>query len=229
MGKAEIVKAWKPELKELGFVYRDLMFLLRDSLDQCLQFAVTIQRNLHSDTYLVHFQILIKNPFSPSLQLQSLVPGKLSPDGVYLHVLSSSWWPRESMPEALAGVKRHALPWFQKWSDPSFLVEKHEIAICERKHVFTVFEPLTPEQEEAFDRVWHRPAQEEIRIPASVFHHASVLHFLNGNREMAIRRTNDWLERVGPNELAERRHAENQLTLLQRTHCGEAGPSANSP
>lgn len=219
MAKAEIVKAWKPELKVLGFVYRDLMFQRREGMDQSLQPAISIQRNLHSHTYLVHIDILIKNPLLPELPRECLVDGKLRPDGVYLHVFQSSWWPRNAMPKALEGVKQYALPWFRKWSDLSFLVEKHEIAICERKHLFTVFEPLTSEQEEAIRKIWYRPAHdEEVRVSPSVFHHASVLHFLNGNRELAIQRTRDWLERIGPREAVEHRCAEMQLRLLRQTN-----------
>lgn len=217
MAKAQIVKVWKPALRELGFVYRDLMFQLRT--DQSLQPAISIQRNLHSDSYLVHIDILIKNPLSTELPRQLLVDGKLRPDGVYLHVAQSSWWPLNVMTEALKGIKQYALPWFSKWCDPAFLVEKHEIAISERKHLFTVLEPLTLEQEETIRRVWHRRAHhEQARVPPAVFHHASVLHFLNGNREMAIQRTKDWLEQLNPQELAEHRHAENQLKMLQRTN-----------
>ena len=219
LAKTQIVSAWKSELKELGFIYRDLMFQFSDHMDESLQPAISIQWNLHSDTYLVHIDILIKNPFSAELPRQLLVDGKLRPDGVYLHVFQSSWWPLTAMPEALDGVKRHALPWFRRWCDPSFLVEKHEIAICERKHLFTVFEPLTSEQEEEIRRVWHRPVHnDEAPVPATVFHHASVLHFLNGNRGMAIQRTRDWLERIDPKEALERRCAEIQLKLLQQTN-----------
>lgn len=217
MAKAEIVRAWKPELKMLGFDYWDLMFQLRDRKDQCLQPAISIQRNLHSDTYLVHVDILFKNPLLEELSRERLVSGKHRPDGVYLHVFQSSWWRLDAMSKALEGVKRYALPWFRKWSEPSFLVEKHEIAISERKHLFEVFEPLTSEQEEAFRRIWHRPAQDEkVRVPPSVFHHASVLHFLNGNRAMAIQRTRDWLERLDPKEAVQRRRAEMQLHLLRQ-------------
>jgi hypothetical protein len=35
---------------------------------------------------------------------------------------------------------------------------------------------------------------------------------------MAIRRTTDWLERIGQNELRERQQAENQMMQLNRTH-----------
>lgn len=219
MAKAEIVKAWKPELKMLGFAYRDLMFQFRDRMDQSLQPAISIQRNLHSDTYLVHIDILFMNPFLAELPRDLLVDGKLRPDGVYLHVFQSSWWPLGAMSKALEAVKQYALPWFCKWSEASFLVEKHEIAISERKRLFEVFEPLTSEQEEAFRRVWHRPAHDEkVRVPPSVFHHASVLHFLNGNRAMAIQRTRDWLEQLDPKEVVERRSAETQLRLLKQTN-----------
>ena len=218
MGKAEIVKEWKPEMKALGFVYRDLMFQLKEGMEQSLQFAIVIQRNLHSDTYLIHFKILLNNPFSTALRPEVLVNGHLRPEGVYLHVYKSSWWPREFMPEGLAGVKRHAMSWFRKWSDPSFLVEKHEVAICNRQNLIEVFEPLKPEQVDAFRRIWHRPNHDEVGLSPAIFHHTAVLHFLNGNLEMAIRRTKDWLEQIDPNEAVGRRHAEIQLKLLQQAN-----------
>jgi hypothetical protein len=73
--KAEIVKEWKPEMKALGFVYRDLLFQLKEGMEQSLQFAIVIQRNLHSDTYLIHFKILLNNPFSTALRPEVLVNG----------------------------------------------------------------------------------------------------------------------------------------------------------
>jgi len=216
VGKAEIVKEWKPELKSLGFVYRDQMFQLMHRLEQSLQFAIVIQRNLHSDTYLIHFEILIRSPFSTEARPEILVNGHLRPVGVYLHVHKSSWWSREAMLEGLVCVKQHALSWFLKWSDLSFLVEKHEIAINNRQSLVEVLEPLTPEQEEAFRTVWHRPMGAEARVAPVVLRHAAILHFLNGNREMAIRRTIDWLEQIDSDKAAERRHAETQLKLLQQ-------------
>lgn len=218
LGKADVVKGWRPELKALGFVYRDIMFQLKETIDQPLHFTISIQRNLHSETYMIHAMILIKSPFSQESSWQVLVSGKLRPNGIYLHVRNENWWTPESLPEALDGVKRFALPWFREWSEVSFLAEKHEVAIRERRYLFEVFEPLSPEQEEAIARLWPRPAVNEIRIPPRVFFHASILHYLEGNREMAIIRTKDWLAHLGPNEKSEREQAQAQLASLVRIH-----------
>jgi hypothetical protein len=218
VGKAEIVKDWKPELKALGFVYRDHMFQVQDRLEQSLQFAIALQRNLHSDTYLIHFEILIGNPFSSELRPEVLIHGHLRPEGVYLHVHKSSWWPRKDMSDALAHVKQHAMSWFRKWSDASFLVEKHEIAIRNRQNLVEVFEPLTAEQEDSLHKILHRPIRDEARVSPAVLRHAAVLHFLNGNREMAIQRTKDWLAQIDPDKTMERAQAEFQLKRLEQAN-----------
>src|SRR5580765_4369571 len=101
-------------MKVLGFVYRDNMFQLKETIDWPLHFIIAIQRNLHSDTYMVHNTILIKSPFAQDSTWQVLVSGSLRPDGIYLHVRNENWWPPESLPEALNGVKRFALPWFRE-------------------------------------------------------------------------------------------------------------------
>lgn len=218
LGKAEIVKSWKPELKAMGFVYRDIMFQLRETIDEPLHFTVSLQRNLHSETYMVHTMVLIKSPFAQNSRRQVLVSGKLRPSGIFLHVRNENWWPAESLPVALDGVKRLALPWFREWSKPTLLVEKHEIAIRERKHLFEVLEPLSQEQNETIARLLARPVVSEVRVPPSVFLHASILHYLAGNREMAIVRTRDWLVQLGPNEKNEREQAQAQLNSLERIH-----------
>jgi len=86
------------------------------------------------------------------------------------------------------------------------------------KHLFEVFEPLSPEQEEAIARVWPRQVVNEIRIPPRLLFHASILHYLAGNREMAIIRTKDWLAHMGPAEKREREQAQAQLNSLERIH-----------
>jgi mono/diheme cytochrome c family protein len=48
--------------------------------------------------------------------------------------------------------------------------------------------------------------------------HASILHYLAGNREMAVTRTKDWLERLGLEEKVERDQARAQLISLERVH-----------
>lgn len=218
MRKADVVKGFKPEMKALGFVYRDIMFQLKETIDRPLHFIIAIQRNLHSDTYMVHTQILTKSPFAQDSTWQVLVSGALRPDGIYIHVRNENWWPPESLPEALHGVKRFALPWFREWGEASFLVEKHEIAIRERKHLIDVFEPLSPEQRELIARVWPRPADPDWQVPSRTFYFASILHYLAGNREMAIVRTRDWLARLGPDEKNERAQAQAQLNSLERIH-----------
>lgn len=214
--KADVVKRFKPEMKALGFVYRDIMFQLKETIDRPLHFIISIQRNLHSDTYMVHTSILIKSPFAQDSRWQVLVMGKLRPYGIYLHVRNENWWPPESLAEALHAVRRFALSWFREWGEASFLVEKHEIAIRERKHLIDVFEPLSAEQRELIARVWPRPADPDWQVPARTFYFASLLHYLAGNREMAIARTKDWLARLGPDEKSETAQAQAQLNALEK-------------
>jgi hypothetical protein len=215
LGKADVVKKWKPEMKALGFVYRDSMFQLIETIDQPLHFTISIKRNLHSETYMVHATILIKSPFAQDSSRQVLVMGALRSDGIYLHVRRENWWPPESLPEALDGIRRFALPWFREWGQVSFLVEKHEIAIGERQHMIDVFEPLSPGQLELIAYVWPRPADPDWQVPSRTFYFASILHYLAGNREMAIVRTRDWLARLGPDEKNERAQAQAQLSSLE--------------
>ena len=216
MGKADVVKSWRPEMKALGFVYRDIMFQLKETLCQPLHFVISLQRNIHREIYMVHAQILINSPFVQDSRWQVLVGSALRRDGIYLHVRNENWWPPESLPEALDGVRRFALPWFRKWGEACFLAEKHEIAIHERKHLIDVFEPLSPEQRELIARVWPRPADPDWQVPSRTFYFASVLHYLAGNREMAIVRTKHWLARLAPDEKNEREQAQAQLKSLER-------------
>jgi hypothetical protein len=218
LGKADVVKQWKPGMKALGFTYRGNMFQFVETTDQYLQFAISIQKNLHSDTYLIHHSVLIRSPFVTDSRRDVLVDGSLRSNGIHLHCFTDSWWPRESLPKALDLLKRLALPWFREWGNAAFLIEKVEIAIRDRKHLINIFEPLTQEQEEAITQVWHRPADPNWRIPAMTFYYASILHYLAGNREMAITRTRDWLERLGPQDKAEKDRAQAQLTFLKRIH-----------
>jgi hypothetical protein len=218
LGKVDVVKAWKPEMNALGFVYRGNMFQLQETIDQPLHFAISIQRNLRSETYMIQPTILIKSPLEQDSRWQVLVMGKLCPNGVYLHVRNGAWWPPETLPEALDGVRSFAVPWFRAWGKTSFLVEKHEIAIRERKHLIDVLEPLSSEQREAIARVWPRPADSDWRVPPMTFYCASILHYLAGDREMAILRTKDWLARLDPDNINEREQAQTQLNLLVRIH-----------
>jgi len=93
-----------------------------------------------------------------------------------------------------------------------------QIAIRERKHLIDVLEPLSSEQREAIARVWPRPADSDWRVPPMTFYCASILHYLAGDREMAILRTKDWLARLDPDNINEREQAQTQLNLLVRIH-----------
>jgi len=78
LGKAEIVKKWKTDLEALGFVYRDIMFQLKETTNRPLHFTISLQRNLHSETYMVHTMVLIKNPFAQDSRWQVLVSGQVA-------------------------------------------------------------------------------------------------------------------------------------------------------
>jgi len=85
LGKAEVVKTWKSVVKALGFVDRENMFHLKETIDQPLHFTISIQRNLHCETYMIHATILIKSPFEQDSSWQFLVMGKLRPNDAALH------------------------------------------------------------------------------------------------------------------------------------------------
>jgi hypothetical protein len=218
LGKADVVKRWRPEMSAIGFLYRDNMFQLGETTEDYLQFGVSIQKNSYANSYKINPSILIRSPFVETTKQQLFLMANLRRDGIYLHERTESWWAPESLPEALDLLKRLALPWFREWGKATFLVEKVEIAIRERKHLINVFEPLTQQQEEAIAQVWHRRADPNWRVPAMTFRYASILHYLAGNREMAITRTKDWLARLDSDNKTERDNAQAQLTALERIH-----------
>jgi hypothetical protein len=201
-----------------GFLYRDNMFQLAETTEDYLQFGVSIQKNLYANSYKINPSILIRSPFVETTKHQLFLMANLRRDGIYLHERTESWWPPESLPEALDLLKRLAFPWFREWGKPGYLAEKIEVAIRERKNLIEVIEPLTAEQEEAIARAWPRPAEAERRVPPRTFFYASILHSLAGNREMAVIRTKDWLECLGPDDKAERDKAQAQLTALKLIH-----------
>src|SRR5580704_5204497 len=216
MGKADVVKDWRPELRALGFVYRNNMFQLDETKSQYLQFGISIQKNSHTDSYKVNPSLLIRSPFLESPKQELFLLANLRGDGIHLHVRTESWWPTESLQVALDALKCFAIPWFREWGRPAFLAEKTEMAIREGKNLIDVFEPLTPEQKATIARAWPLSADTETRVPAKTFFYAAILHYLTGNKEMAITRTKDWLGRVSPDNKAEKHKAQAQLTSLQR-------------
>jgi hypothetical protein len=218
LGKADVVKQWRPEMRAIGFLYRDNMFQLAATTEENLQFCVSIQKNSYATSYKISPSILLRSPFVETTKQQVLLMANLRRDGIYLHERTESWWPPESLPDALDLLKRLALPWFREWGNATFLAAQVEIAIRERKHLINVFEPLTQEEQAAIARVWYTPADPNWRVPAVIFRYSSILHYLAGNRPMAITRTKDWLERLDPHDKTERHQAQAQLTALERIH-----------
>jgi hypothetical protein len=64
--KADVVKAWRPHMRALGFVYQDNAFTFKETMGQPFQLVVGVQKNLHSDTYQIPVQIVIASPFAQS-------------------------------------------------------------------------------------------------------------------------------------------------------------------
>lgn len=213
MTKADVVKAWKPELRALGFVYRGKIFQFAETLEQSLQLNIFMQRNIYEDSYQTGPEVLIRSPLISASKLEVLLSANLQPMGIQFHARNETWWPPARLPDALAGLMRHVLPWFQVWGSPEFLVERFEMTIEQHKPLIKVIEPLSPEEEELLQRGWPRTG--EWRVPAMIFHYASILHYLVGNKEMSIRRTEDWLSRLRPDEQAERSEAKTQLAALR--------------
>jgi hypothetical protein len=193
------------------------MFQLNETKEQYLQFGVSLQKSSHADSYKVNPSLLIRSPFLESSGQELFLLANLRGDGIHLHVRTESWWPAESLHMALEKLKRFAIPWFREWGRPAFLAEKTEMAIRERKNLIDVFEPLDSEQKAAIARAWPLPADTETRVPAKTFFYAAILHYLTGNKEMATTRTKDWLERVSPENKAEKDKAQAQLTSLERS------------
>lgn len=192
------------------------MFRLQETKDKCLQFGVSIQRNLYEESYKISPSILIESPFAKTPRRGLLVLGNLRKDGIYLHERTESWWPPESLPDALISLKSYFLPWFEQWRNPGLLLERLETSIEKRMALMDVIEPLSAEQESALQRAWPQVKDNEQRVPVLSYFAASILHHLVGNKEMAIQRTEDWFNRLSPNDQAERHEAMEQLSMLRR-------------
>jgi hypothetical protein len=192
------------------------MFHLEQTRARHLQFAVSIQKRSHADSYKINPSILLRSPFEEASPQSLLVLANLRMDGVHLHVNEESWWAPERLPQALDALKRHALRWFSEWGTATFLVKKVEASIHERKTLIDVLEPLTAEQESAIARAWPQTLRADVRAGPAIFHFASVLHYLDGNRGMAVTRTRDWLGRLGPGDNVAKGHALAQLAVLEQ-------------
>jgi hypothetical protein len=212
LGKAELIKEWKPHMRLLGFSYSDNMFQLAKTRAEFLQFAISVQKNMRADTYKINPSILLRNPFIPPHEQDLLVLANLRRDGVYLHVTTASWWPTDTLAEALDSLKQHALPWYEAWGRPEHLVKVLEAAIREKRRLIDIAEPLP---DEATRVPWLQP-EVPARVPPSYLRDAAVLQYLNGNLDLARLRTREWMSSLGPSEDAERNKASAQLAALNR-------------
>jgi hypothetical protein len=214
VGKAEVVRSWKPALRELGFQYRDNMFQLAETREQWLQLAVSIQKSSRADAYKINPTILLQSPFTAAPTQSILVLANLRGDGIHLHVKADSWWPPETLPAALEALRRHALPWFRDVGQATFMAGRVEVSIQERKSLIDVLEPLTPDEENAIARAWPQAVRSDTRPSAATLRDASILHYLAGNGTLAVERTRQWLARLNPDDEAGQREAHAQLAAL---------------
>lgn len=209
--KAEVIKSWKPELKALGFVYEKSAFYLATMRNEGLQPVLSIQKNLHADTYKINVSIILRSPFGEGTEEQFLL-GNLQRGGIYLHVTKASWWPVQELPEALQVLKKYLIPWFQEWGEPGHLVEILETAIREEKDIIDVIEPLS---EEATKVPWRHDQRTKREIPPIYFYYTAILHYLNNDISRSIARTNDWFKSLGPSEETSKAKAQTQLRRLE--------------
>lgn len=211
MTKAEIVKAWKPELRVLGFTWRNGAFEFENTRAQPLQRIISIQRNIHRDTYKINPTIILKNPLADDAEREAFLFANLRRDGIRLHVTADSWWPPADFGRALQALKTYVVTWFDEWAQPARLVDLLETAIQTEESFIAVAEPLP---DEATRVPWRRSPQ-KIRVAPMYYYQAAVLHYLNDNRERSIARTRDWIAslRSDEHDVLGRAHA--QLATLE--------------
>ena len=209
---SRVLKQWKSELEALGFAYQNRMFMYERRESQFLQFGVSVQKNVHDTSSKINPSLLFSNPWVEGSDPELLLLGNLRADGIYLHVARSSWWAEDALPDALRGLKKYALPWFEKVGRVADLAEIVEAAIREKCSVIDVMEPL-PESVTALP--WAPPGPR--RVGSGRFYESAILHSLSGNRDKAIQRTKDWLEALSATDKAGRTKALDQLEKLTRS------------
>jgi hypothetical protein len=210
MSKADAIKAWKPEMKAFGFPYKEGVFLYERPDAGHLDFAVSVQKNVRADTYKVNASIVFRNPLVGESQLELLIDGNVRADGIFLHVDRSSWWAPEALPNALAAFKTRGMEWYRRVGRIDYLANVAETAIREVKDIVDIIEPI--DMSAAPDWLDGPPR----RLGSTFFYRAAILHYLNGDREKAIGRTNDWLAAISTQDVAQQIKARAQLTALTR-------------
>ena len=213
MTKAEVIKNWKPALKSLGFTYQKGVFYLGSAKEDFLQFLISIQKNLYSDTYKINPSIVLRSPFEPNSEQRLLILANLRANGVFLHVSNASWWPVDSLTEALETLKNNVTSWFQEWGRPQRLAEIFERAIREEKNIIDIAEPLPAE---ATQVPWRQEAPAKRPAPPMYYEYASILHYLSHDTSRSLARTRDWIRSLGPDEEALIKKAQHQLSILEK-------------
>ena len=148
MKKEEVVRKWRPELRELGFVYQNGYFQLKETLNQHIRLSILIQRYYSHETFFIYFDILLLNPLIKNSEPEVFLRVNVRKDGLYFHIYDhKSLWPPKSLPKALSVIKREIFPWFEQFGNPHFLLEKVELANKRQISLVEAFEPLTREEE----------------------------------------------------------------------------------
>jgi hypothetical protein len=204
-----VLRHWKAELKALGFAYTNRMFMYEVSESPFLHHGMSIQKNVRDSSSKINPTVLLSNHLLDGSRPEVLVLGNLRPEGIYLHVARSSWWPEDALPDALNALKTYARPWFQTVGRIAYLAAIAETAIREERQIIDVMEPV-PESETALP--WG-PSPSR-RLGWMRFYQSAILHDLNGDRHKAIRRTKDWLNALPATDQAERTRALTQLEKL---------------
>ncbi len=212
MSKAELVKQWKPELQAFGFAFRGGLFQYERREDGHLELGVSVQKNVRSETYKINPSILFRNPLQADALPELLVLGNVRGDGIFLHVLRSSWWPPETLPDALRALKQHVIDWYHRVGRIDYLATVAETAIREKTSLVEAIEPMDP----SLTKLPWAPDTPP-RVGSASFYRAAVLHHLNGDRERAAARTRDWLAAVPARDRAERARAQAMLDQLNRS------------
>jgi hypothetical protein len=207
-----VVRSWKPELKELGFIWVKGAFYFAKTRNEPLQLIVSVQRNLHSSTFKINPSILLRDPFVSGAQEELFLQANLRKDGIYLHVTAASWWHAAELDEALGALKKYVLLWFQEWGRPGRLAEILETSIREEKGFIEAAEPLP---DEATRVPWHHDLPKQ-RITPMFFQRAAILHYLSNNITKAVLRTRDWIASLASNEADLKARAQSQLAALEK-------------
>src|SRR5690349_1586990 len=102
MDKMHVVKTWKPDLRKLGFAFKQGMFQFLETEQHPLHLIISIQKHQRTDRFKINPTIIIKNPLLHSVSAEVLVMGNVRQEGIRLHVTAESWWAPQFLGQALS-------------------------------------------------------------------------------------------------------------------------------